>query len=72
MLPLDSAANTLKRGTGACYHLVSLFNALCRAAGIKARCEFCAMSYERSSTSSRHGVASSIHSGTGCMTLWGT
>ena len=35
--PLDSASATLKRGTGSCYHLTSLWLALCRAAGIKAR-----------------------------------
>ncbi|MGZ4904814.1 MAG: transglutaminase domain-containing protein [Halobacteriota archaeon] len=55
MLPLDSAVNTLKRGTGTCIHYITLFNALCRAAGIKARYKFFAMSYERYSTSSRHG-----------------
>jgi len=55
MQPLDSAAATLKRGTGTCIHYISLFNALCRAAGIKARYKFFAMSYERFSTSSRHG-----------------
>jgi hypothetical protein len=37
MLPLDSVSATLKRGTGTCYHLISVFTALCRAAGIKAR-----------------------------------
>jgi hypothetical protein len=37
MLPLDSVSATLKRGTGTCYHLISMFIALCRAAGIKAR-----------------------------------
>jgi hypothetical protein len=37
MLPFDSAGATLKRGTGTCYHLISVFIALCRAAGIKAR-----------------------------------
>jgi hypothetical protein len=37
MLPLDSVSATLKRGTGMCYHLTSVFVALCRAAGIKAR-----------------------------------
>jgi hypothetical protein len=37
MLPLDSVSMTLKRGTGTCYHLISVFIALCRAAGIKAR-----------------------------------
>ena len=37
MLPLDSVSATLERGTGTCYHLTSLWIALCRAAGIKAR-----------------------------------
>ena len=37
MCPLDSVGATLKRGTGTCYHLISVFIALCRAAGIKAR-----------------------------------
>ncbi|RLF42008.1 MAG: hypothetical protein DRN12_01670 [Thermoplasmata archaeon] len=37
MLPLDSVENTLRRGTGTCLHEISVFVALCRAAGIKAR-----------------------------------
>jgi hypothetical protein len=37
MLPFDSVSATLRRGTGTCYHLTSLWIALCRAAGIKAR-----------------------------------
>lgn len=37
MLPLDSVSATLKRCTGTCYHLASVWIALCRAAGIKAR-----------------------------------
>lgn len=37
MLSLDSVSATLKRGTGTCYHLISVWIALCRAAGIKAR-----------------------------------
>ncbi len=36
-LPMDDVADTLKRGTGTCLHKISLFIALCRAAGIKAR-----------------------------------
>jgi hypothetical protein len=35
--PFDSAGATLKRGSGSCYHLINVFVALCRAAGIKAR-----------------------------------
>jgi hypothetical protein len=37
MRPLDSASAVLKRGTGMCYGLTSLWLALCRAAGIKGR-----------------------------------
>jgi hypothetical protein len=33
----NSVSETLKRGTGTCYHLISVWLALCRAAGIKAR-----------------------------------
>ena len=35
--PFDSAGATLRKGTGSCYHLINVFVALCRAAGIKAR-----------------------------------
>jgi hypothetical protein len=37
VLPLDSVEDTLCRGTGTCFQLISVFIALCRAAGIKAR-----------------------------------
>jgi Transglutaminase-like superfamily len=37
MVPMDGVSATLRRGTGTCYHLTSVFVALCRAAGIKAR-----------------------------------
>jgi len=37
LVPLDSVSATLKRGTGTCFHVSSLWIALCRAAGIKAR-----------------------------------
>jgi hypothetical protein len=37
MLPMDSVSATLRRGTGTCLHAISLWLALCRAAGIKAR-----------------------------------
>ena len=37
LMPLDGVENTLKRGTGTCLHEISVFVALCRAAGIKAR-----------------------------------
>jgi hypothetical protein len=43
ILPFDSVENTFKRGTGSCYHLISCFIALCRAAGIKARYKVFAM-----------------------------
>ncbi len=43
ILPLDGVECTLNRGTGTCFHLISLFIALCRAAGIKARYKMFAM-----------------------------
>lgn len=42
-VPLDSVEETLKRGTGTCLHKISIFIALCRAAGIKARYKFFAL-----------------------------
>ncbi len=36
-VPFNSVSETLERGTGTCYHLNSVWIALCRAAGIKAR-----------------------------------
>jgi hypothetical protein len=41
--PMDGVVDTLHRGTGTCFHLISLFIALCRAAGIKARYKMFAM-----------------------------
>lgn len=35
--PIDSVKETLRRGTGTCFQLISVFIALCRAAGIPAR-----------------------------------
>ena len=35
--PFDGVAETLRRGTGTCFQLITVFIALCRAAGIKAR-----------------------------------
>ena len=35
--PVDSVEATLRRGTGTCFDLISVFIALCRAAGIPAR-----------------------------------
>ena len=43
IIPLDNVSATLKRGTGTCFHLISVFIALCRAAGIKARYKVFAM-----------------------------
>jgi hypothetical protein len=37
ILPMDGVEHTLQRGTGTCFHLISVFIALCRSAGIKAR-----------------------------------
>ena len=36
-VPLDGAVETLQRGSGTCLHQLSLFAALCRAAGVSAR-----------------------------------
>jgi hypothetical protein len=35
--PIDGVVESLQRGTGTCFELISVFIALCRAAGIKAR-----------------------------------
>ena len=35
--PIDGVVETLQRGTGTCFGLITVFIALCRAAGIKAR-----------------------------------
>ena len=35
--PIDGVAETLRRGTGTCFDLITVFIALCRAAGIPAR-----------------------------------
>lgn len=37
IMPLDGVAETIQRGTGTCFQLISVFIALCRAAGIHAR-----------------------------------
>lgn len=37
MMPLDGVEKTIQRGTGTCLHELSVFVALCRSAGIKAR-----------------------------------
>ncbi|MGZ4936730.1 MAG: transglutaminase-like domain-containing protein, partial [Halobacteriota archaeon] len=36
-MPLNSVTDSLRRGTGTCFHMNSVWIALCRAAGIKAR-----------------------------------
>ncbi|HVQ00675.1 MAG TPA: transglutaminase family protein [Candidatus Thermoplasmatota archaeon] len=43
IMPMDGVVPTLKRGTGTCLHKISLFVALCRAAGIPARYKFFAL-----------------------------
>ena len=43
ILPFNRVGETLKRGTGTCFHLITAFIALCRAAGIKARYKVFAM-----------------------------
>ncbi len=35
--PIDGVVETLQRGTGTCFQLITVFIALCRAAGIRAR-----------------------------------
>ncbi len=41
--PLDDVVHVLRRGTGTCIHKISVFIALCRAAGIPARYKFYAL-----------------------------
>lgn len=43
ILPIDGVVETLVRGTGTCFQLISVFIALCRAAGIPARYKMFAM-----------------------------
>jgi hypothetical protein len=43
ILPFNRVGKTFERGTGTCFHLISAFIALCRAAGIKARYKVFAM-----------------------------
>ena len=43
IIPLDDVDEVLQRGTGTCLHKISLFIALCRAAGIPARHKFFAL-----------------------------
>lgn len=37
IMPIDGVEQTLRRGTGTCFQLISVFIALCRSAGIPAR-----------------------------------
>jgi len=48
ILPMDGVENTIRRGTGTCFHQISVFIALCRAAGIKARYKMFAMNMIKS------------------------
>ncbi|MBN1281283.1 MAG: transglutaminase domain-containing protein [Candidatus Thermoplasmatota archaeon] len=41
--PMNSVGETIRRGTGTCFHLITVFIALCRCAGIKARYKMFAM-----------------------------
>jgi len=41
--PMNSVEETITRGTGTCFHLITVFIALCRCAGIKARYKMFAM-----------------------------
>jgi hypothetical protein len=43
IIPINRVGETFIRGTGTCFHLISAFIALCRAAGIKARYKVFAM-----------------------------
>ena len=43
ILPFNPVEETFTRGTGTCFHLITCFIALCRAAGIKARYKVFAM-----------------------------
>jgi hypothetical protein len=43
IIPMDDAVSTLERGTGTCLHKISLFVALCRAAGVPARYKYFAL-----------------------------
>jgi hypothetical protein len=41
--PMNPVEETIRRGTGTCFHLITVFIALCRSAGIKARYKMFAM-----------------------------
>ena len=46
--PMNPVDETLRRGSGTCFHLITVFIALCRAAGIKARYKMFAMTMIKS------------------------
>jgi len=46
--PINDVGETLQRGSGTCFHLITAFIALCRCAGIKARYKIFAMNMIRS------------------------
>ncbi len=48
ILPIDGVEETLRRGTGTCLQLISVFIALCRAGGVRARYKLFAMSLTQS------------------------
>ncbi len=67
-LPFNSVSETLERGTGTCYHLNSVWVALCRAAGIKARYKTFTMmlppSLSSSSTEGGQATVNMVNRGT--------
>lgn len=56
ILPLNPVEETFRRGTGTCFHLITAFIALCRAAGIKARYKMFAMNMIQAWVDSTVGV----------------
>jgi hypothetical protein len=55
---LDGAVSTLQRGSGTCLHQLSLFAALCRAAGMQARYRLYSLALVESMYDSMVGVSS--------------
>lgn len=56
ILSLNPVEDTFRRGTGTCFHLITAFIALCRAAGIKARYKMFAMNMIQAWVDSTVGV----------------
>ena len=56
ILTLNPVEETFRRGTGTCFHLITAFIALCRAAGIKARYKMFAMNMIQAWVDSTVGV----------------